>query len=131
LKTYVEYNCDYLNGKAKNPRWLAVFILVTFFLLACSDSTDTPVATKPVAEAGMEVIEFPDESIFTDGKIYTVDSKQPWAEAVIVREGEIVYVGDSAGLEDFAGADTKETDLGSPNDTRKKAVYYAANLVEL
>ena len=33
-----------------------------------------------------------------NGKIYTVNEKQPWAEAVAIDGNKIVYVGDAAGL---------------------------------
>jgi len=49
--------------------------------------------------------------VFTDGKIYTVNDKQPWAEAVAVKGNKIVYVGDNAGAAAYIGKDTKQTDL--------------------
>lgn len=49
--------------------------------------------------------------VFTNGKIYTVNSEQPWAEAVAVDGNEIVYVGDNAGAAEFVDADTSEIDL--------------------
>jgi predicted amidohydrolase YtcJ len=35
--------------------------------------------------------------------VYTVNSQQPWAEAVAVSGNEIVYVGDNAGAIRIAG----------------------------
>jgi len=35
--------------------------------------------------------------VFTNGKLYTVDDAEPWAEAVAVKGNKIVYVGDVAG----------------------------------
>ena len=33
------------------------------------------------------------EKVFFNGKIYTVDPNQPWAEAVYIKDGLIEYVG--------------------------------------
>ncbi len=50
--------------------------------------------------------------VFTNGKVYTVNPDQPWAEAVAVKGNEIVYVGDDAGAAAFAGSGTESIDLG-------------------
>jgi predicted amidohydrolase YtcJ len=34
-----------------------------------------------------------DTTVFTGGAIYTLDPKQPWAKALVVRDGRIAYVG--------------------------------------
>ena len=54
----------------------------------------------------------PADFVFTNGKVYTVDQSNSWAEAVAVRGNEIVYVGDDAGAADFAGEGTESIDLG-------------------
>lgn len=41
------------------------------------------------------------------GRIYTSDEAQPWAEAMAVRDGKFVYVGDAAGVEDYIGENTE------------------------
>jgi hypothetical protein len=51
------------------------------------------------------------DRIFKNGAIYTVDPGRSWAEAVAVREGMVVYVGDNQGVSDFEGADTQVEDL--------------------
>ena len=48
--------------------------------------------------------------VLTNGRIYTVDEAQPWAEAVAIRNGKIVHVGDNASASKFEAAQT--TDLG-------------------
>ena len=50
--------------------------------------------------------------IFHNGRIYTVNKKQPWAEAVALEGNKIVYVGSSAEALKLAGADTEVCDLG-------------------
>ena len=49
--------------------------------------------------------------VFTDGTIYTVNEKQPWAEAVAVSGKDIVFVGSSADAQKFIGEKTEVVDL--------------------
>ena len=56
--------------------------------------------------------EAPADTVYRNGKIYTVDARSSVQEALAVREGRIVYVGDAAGAEDFNGSGTKVVDLG-------------------
>lgn len=49
--------------------------------------------------------------VFTNGRVYTVDAKRSWAQAVAVDDGKIVYVGDDAGAEDFVAGNTQLVDL--------------------
>ena len=50
-------------------------------------------------------------TVFTNGQIYTVNNQQPWGEAVAIKEGKIVYVGDDENIADFIGKKTKVIDL--------------------
>jgi predicted amidohydrolase YtcJ len=52
----------------------------------------------------------PADFVFTNGKVYTVDKDNPWAEAVAVKGNKIVYVGDDAGAKAFIGSDTEVID---------------------
>ena len=36
-----------------------------------------------------------------NGKIYTVNDKQPWSEAIAIKGRDIVYVGDNEGAKAF------------------------------
>ncbi len=49
--------------------------------------------------------------IFKNGKIYTVNKNQPWAEAVAVEGDKIVFVGDNDGAMKLADSKTEVTDL--------------------
>ena len=49
--------------------------------------------------------------ILTNGKVYTVNPAQPWADAVAVRDGKIVFVGPRDGVTAFAGPSTTMVDL--------------------
>ena len=92
------------------------FIILTSILLMnvveCKSvaTTETQVSqsTQTVAQkATTKAANF----VLTNGKIYTVSPKQPWAEAVAVKGKEIVYVGDNAGAKAFVGEDTEQIDL--------------------
>ncbi|HMD09131.1 MAG TPA: amidohydrolase [Candidatus Acidoferrum sp.] len=54
----------------------------------------------------------PADAILLHGKAYTVNSKQPWAQAVAIREEKIVAVGDDAEIEKLRGPRTKVIDVG-------------------
>jgi predicted amidohydrolase YtcJ len=60
---------------------------------------DTP-AQSPIADA-----------IYANGKIITVNDAQPKAQAVAIKDGIIVYVGDMRGAKPFLGDNTREVDL--------------------
>lgn len=50
-------------------------------------------------------------TILVNGKIYTQNAKQPWAEAVAISNGKLIYVGNNIGVEKFRTTDTKVIDL--------------------
>jgi len=49
--------------------------------------------------------------VFVNGKVWTGESAQPWAEAVAVRDGKILAVGTTAEVRPLAGTGTKLIDL--------------------
>ena len=49
--------------------------------------------------------------IFENGKVYTVDARFPWAEAVAVKNGKIVFVGSARGAREWQGPQTDIVDL--------------------
>src|SRR5690349_8591340 len=53
----------------------------------------------------------PAELVFINGNIYTVNDKQPHAEAVAVKGGRIVFVGSNAAAKQYQGANTRVVDL--------------------
>jgi len=53
----------------------------------------------------------PADSVFINGNIYTVNEKQPHAEAVAVRDSRIVYVGSNQGVAAYRGPKTITIDL--------------------
>jgi len=50
--------------------------------------------------------------VFTNGKIYTVNNKNPFAEAVAVKDGKFIEVGSAKDIEKFVGNQTRVVDLG-------------------
>jgi len=53
----------------------------------------------------------PADLIFTSGNIYTVNARQPHAEAIALRGDRIVYVGSNAGAKQYQGKNTRVIDL--------------------
>ncbi len=49
--------------------------------------------------------------VLKNGRFYTVDIARPWADAVAIENGRIVYVGDVDGVSEFINADTAVHDL--------------------
>ncbi|SDZ77844.1 amidohydrolase [Microbulbifer marinus] len=85
--------------------------VLAFVLAGCSEKPESraPTTAEPgAASPAAEVADF----VFTNGKVYTVDSDNSWAEAVAVRGDKIVYVGDNAGAEAMVGDGTEKIDLG-------------------
>lgn len=51
------------------------------------------------------------DKIYINGKVYTVNEKQEWAEAVAIEDNKIIYVGDNAGAKALADDNTEVCDL--------------------
>jgi predicted amidohydrolase YtcJ len=64
----------------------------------------TGCAKQPAAEP-------PADLVFTNGGIYTVDAERSWAQALAVRDGIIVAVGDHQDMAALIGAGTRVIDL--------------------
>lgn len=80
-------------SKKTTPFTLFSLVLLSSFFLACQK--------KEVAD-----------TIFTNGNIYTVDEKNPTAEAIAVLDERILAVGSNAEIEKLKGPNTKTVDLG-------------------
>lgn len=53
----------------------------------------------------------PADTVAINAKIYTVNPKQPWAEAIAIDGTDIVYVGDNKGAQAFIGPKTTVGDM--------------------
>ncbi len=51
------------------------------------------------------------DAVYHTGRIYTVDAEQPWAQAIAIRGGRIIYVGSDDGVRIHIGPDTSVHDL--------------------
>lgn len=49
--------------------------------------------------------------VLYNGKIYTVNKNQPWADAVVIEDNKIIYVGDNEGAKKYIKDDTLVEDL--------------------
>lgn len=72
-------------------------------LSACQNETGAPLEI-PGSTA-------PADSVYYGGNIYTLDDERSWAEAVAVKDGRFLAVGNSADMLALAGVDTEKYDL--------------------
>jgi predicted amidohydrolase YtcJ len=68
-------------------------------------------AASIVAGCGAEESRPAADLVLENGHIYTVDAARSWAEAVAVKDGLFVYVGDNAGVQELKGPDTRVIDV--------------------
>jgi predicted amidohydrolase YtcJ len=68
------------------------------------------ISAAAVAQNLQDVKVQPADTILIHGKIYTVNAKQPWAQAVAVSGEKIVAVGDDAEIEKLRGPGTRVID---------------------
>jgi predicted amidohydrolase YtcJ len=78
---------------------LSSMLLLLPFFLACGDDDDDDNDDAAAAEL-----------VVTNATIFTADPDQPWAEALAIRDGRFVYVGDESGVQALIGKDTKQID---------------------
>ena len=51
------------------------------------------------------------DSVFKDGRIYTVDEDKPWAEALAISDGKLIAVGNTEDMNPLIGETTEVIDL--------------------
>lgn len=49
--------------------------------------------------------------ILTGARIFTADTRQPWAEAIAIKDGRFVYVGDDSGVLEYESENTRSMSL--------------------
>jgi len=81
-----------MNGKAG----LTIVAVAFAFSLGAKISTEKPEA----------------DTVYTNGKIYTVNEKQAWVEAVAIKDGKFIKVGSNADVKSLIGKNTEVVDLG-------------------
>ena len=82
-----------------------LIILIGLLLTACEPSQQTPAqedkqAPKPDAD-----------SIYLNGRIYTVNENQDWVEAVAILDGKFIRVGTNSEINTLIGDNTRVIDL--------------------
>ena len=83
--------------------FLCLAICTALLLLgACSEQRET--ATEVLIPEAVD-------TVLINGGIYTVDVDRSWAQAVAIRNGKIVAVGENAEIEAMIGPDTQTVDL--------------------
>ncbi len=60
-----------------------------------------------VVAAAPVVAQAPADLVLTGAAVYTIDSARPWAQAVAIHDGHIVYVGDTAAVRAWIGPATR------------------------
>ncbi|MFA9474661.1 MAG: amidohydrolase [Filomicrobium sp.] len=68
-------------------------------------------ATSAMSQENLGRLNGTADYAFINGKIYTMNANQPWAEAVAIAGNKITYVGDASGLKREIGYDTEVVDL--------------------
>ena len=88
-------------------------LLLAGMLAGCGAQPETPAepTAEPTAEPVAEPAADAADLVLTNGTIQTMVSEDDTAEAVAVKNGEIVYVGTSEGVKDFIGEGTNVIDL--------------------
>jgi predicted amidohydrolase YtcJ len=78
-----------------------VALLFLICLFACTSESQDDLLNKS------------NEQAYINGKIYTVNENQPWAEAMFIRDGVIVAIGTNQAIEDITTEKTEVIDLGN------------------
>lgn len=103
--------------------WSLLLVLFTVLLpiglVSCNSNKDKSATEEAAPETPKEAADtsaVPEVEkanyVFTNGKVYTVNPSEEWAQAVAVTGNKISYVGDDKGAQAYVGPDTKSIDLG-------------------
>jgi len=82
---------------------IGAFVLGLLFCVSAALHAQESAAKNKDAKNGAD-------TIVVHGRIYTLDAKQPWAQALAIRGDKIVAVGDDAAIEKFRSSGTKVID---------------------
>jgi len=84
-----------------------VLLTATLGLTACEKNKQVEAKPKPAVSQESESA----DTIYFNGKVITVNDKQPKATVVAVKDGKILYVGDIRGSKPLTSESTKKVDL--------------------
>ena len=82
--------------------FIALFLSSIFLIDSCQNP-DAPNGNNPISGADL---------VLHNAKIYTVNPAQPWAEAIVIKDGEIIFIGSDEEVENHIGNHTNIKDLG-------------------
>ncbi len=84
---------------------LRLFTLICLSLLtACAKKHDETTSHHDASQATAD-------AIYVNGRVYTVDSNNSWAQAMAIKDGKLLAVGDDDEIEAYQGESTKVHDL--------------------
>ncbi len=91
-------------------RLISTLILAFVALTACSPAGNesAPVPTEQAKPSEPAVAA---DTVYTNGKIYTVNEAQPWVEAVAIKDGRFIVVGSADEVAAVTGSGTEVIDL--------------------
>ena len=85
--------------KRKRFQQLSAMAMANVFLAACTHASEPSVAKSGV------------DTVLHNATIYTVNDTQPWAQALAVDDGKIIFVGSDAEVKALIGSKTRVFDL--------------------
>ncbi len=88
-----------------NLKFIISILVTSLTLSGCSSADNTK--DEKVNPAMKNIA----SQVFKNGAIYTVNEKQQWAQAIAIKDNEIIFVGDNETVDDFIDSSTKITDL--------------------
>ncbi|MEP4149274.1 MAG: amidohydrolase [Halioglobus sp.] len=93
-------------------QYLRSFLLLSSALLLACSAREEGNAASALTDAAVPIAaEVAADVIYTNGKVYTVNEAQPWAQAMAIRNGMFMLVGSNADVQALAGEATTIVDL--------------------
>ncbi len=96
-------------GAARRFRDSGAALLIAVALLTVPVAAQSPASGEQAT--AKETLPRVADTLLDNGRIYTGDPQQPWAQAMALRDGRLVYVGEHKGAREFAGPQTRIVDL--------------------
>ncbi|MFT4926497.1 MAG: putative amidohydrolase YtcJ [Phenylobacterium sp.] len=96
------------------PLLLISALLSASMITGCSGSDSpaaTPQNTDPVTDTSTNEDNAIATQVFNNGAIYTVNTDQPWAQAIAIKDNQIIFVGSDDDVSEFIDDQTEVTDL--------------------
>ena len=85
--------------KIRRAKGILICIMIVTMIASCSQQNNE---SKKSSYADL---------VFQNGLIYTVDENRSWADAIAIKDGIIIFVGNNSDAKDFIGPDTTTVNL--------------------